>query len=470
MFKNYFKTAFRNLARNKAFSFINIIGLSIGISAALVIFLIVQYDFSFEKFEKDKDKIYRVVSNYTFSGIPAHNSGVPYPMHKVVPKEITGLELSVPFSTWDDDTKISIPAGTGKDPAVFKKQKHIVFADENYFKLLSYQWLAGSSKTALAQPNQVVLTESNAKLYFAKQTPADIIGRELIFNDTVRTTVSGVVKDLGEITDFTFTTFVSVASMGTVSLKPNGWTEWGSTSSSSQLFVKLAPGSMVADIEKKINALHRKYEKPNPEDHSTTDYALQPLNDIHFNGIYDTFDQRLAHKPTLYGLLAVAAFLLMLGCINFINLTTAQGSQRAKEIGIRKTMGSSRKQLISQFLSETFLLTLTAGILSVLITPLLLKVFADFIPEGLHFSIQGSVLLFLAALIVTVSLLSGFYPAIILSSYNPVMVLKGQPSTAIRNARNTSFKKSFDNRVTICATEAPITLRTPISLVRWLVI
>ena len=138
--------------------------------------------------------------------------------------------------------------------------------------------------------------------------------------------------------------------------------------------------------------------------------------DIHFNPDYDAFDQRQAHKPTLYGLLAVASFLLLLGCINFINLTTAQATQRAKEIGIRKTMGSGKGQLIFQFLSETFLLTFLATLLSVVITPWLLKVFSDFIPPEISFASlnQPHVWIFLLGLIVIVTVLSGFYPAFVL--------------------------------------------------------
>ena len=144
---------------------------------------------------------------------------------------------------------------------------------------------------------------------------------------------------------------------------------------------------------------------------------LQALGEIHFNPDYDAFGQRQAHKPTLYGLLAVASFLLLLGCINFINLTTAQAAQRAKEIGIRKTMGSGKGQLVFQFLSETFLLTFLATLLSVVITPWLLKVFSDFIPPGISFASlnQVHVWLFLLGLIVMVTILSGFYPALVLN-------------------------------------------------------
>ena len=376
MIKNYFKTALRMFWKNKVFTAINIIGLAIGISAALVIYLIVNYDFSFDKFEKNGDSIYRVVSNYTSDGESYKSSGVPYPMWNAVHNEVSGLEDVSAFRVWYDDVKVSLPAVNNNLPVVFKKQTHIVFADENYFKLLQYNWVAGSPKTSLRQPYQIVLTESNAKLYFPGLSENEIIGKELYFNNTVRTTVTGIVKDIDQNTDFTFKTFLSKATLETTDLKPNGWEDWGNTSSSSQLFIKLSPGTTKANIQTQITNLVKKYYKQDPKDHSTTVYSLQPLSDIHFNADYDNFNQRLAHKPTLYGLLAVAAFLLILGCINFINLATAQASQRAKEIGIRKTMGSSKNQLIFQFLSETFLLTLAATILSTGLTPLLLTHFA----------------------------------------------------------------------------------------------
>lgn len=441
MFKNYFKTAIRNLAKNKVFSLINISGLSIGISSALVIYLIVSHDFSFDKFEKDRDRIYRIVSDFTFSGESFHNSGVTYPMPKAIQKDLTGIENVTHFYT-GDEVKISIPEGKG-DAGVFKKQTNLVFADDNYFKLLPYEWLAGSSKTALDQPYQTVLSESNAKIYFPKLKPAEIIGREILFNDTIPTKVTGVVKDLVKNTDFRFKIFISRATLESRLVSKDEQNEWGSTNSASQLLVKLSAGTSSSLITKKVNGLYAKYKKPDPEDHSTTAFTLQPFHDIHFNTTYYSFGEYTAHLPTLYSLLAVAAFLLLLGCINFINLTTAQASQRAKEIGIRKTMGSTKRQLISQFLSETFLLTVCATLLSILITPLLLKVFSAFVPKGLHFSIQPDIVIFLCLLIVTVSLLSGFYPAIVLSSFKPVKVLKNQVASHTGKTGNLWLRKTL---------------------------
>ena len=224
-------------------------------------------------------------------------------------------------------------------------------------------------------------------------------------------------------------------------------TEWESTNSSSQLYVKLSPKSTASNINKQINRILKKNSPPKPEDKgSTHTFSLQPLNDLHFNEKYGTFDfGRVASKTTLYGLLVIAAFLLLLGCINFINLTTAQAAQRAKEIGIRKTMGSSRMQLAVQFLSETFFITLFAVIISLLLTPLILKIFADFIPTGVKADLlyQPNLIFFLVLLTILVSVISGFYPAVMLSGYKPVTVLKNQAQSNSSKTRNAWLRKTL---------------------------
>jgi putative ABC transport system permease protein len=427
MLRNYFLTAFRSFLRNKSFALINITGLAIGISASLVIFLIVSYDFSFDRFHPDGNRIYRVVSNFTFNGNTSWSSGVPSPMGSAVARELTGIENTSAFRTWNMETKISIPVSGSLKPVVFKNQINKIFADKHYFQIFKYVWLIGSPETSLNEPNTVVLTESKAKIYFPGAEMESIAGREIIFNDTIRTTITGIVKDISEHTDFTFKIFVSLATLEKTSLKPGDWNEWNNVNSASQLFVMLPPGKDPTQVAAAITNLFEKHVEHDPEDHSRTAYELQPLRDIHFNNHYDNFDQRLAHKPTLYGLLAIAAFLLLLGCINFINLTTANSAQRSKEIGIRKTVGGVRRQLVMQFMCETFLLTVIATVLSVVITPLLLKAFSDFIPEGLHFHLlQPGILIYLLGITVTISFLSGIYPALVLSSCLPVSVLKSR--------------------------------------------
>jgi putative ABC transport system permease protein len=445
MIKNYFKIARRNLLKNKIFSAINISGLAIGISASLVIYLLVSYHFSFDKFEKDNNRIYRIVTDYNFSGEEYHNSGVTSPLGPAIKNELTGLDAVVPFRTWDGPAKITIPGASREAPVIFKKQEDIVFAGESYFNLIGYNWVAGSPVSAVKQPYQTVLTVSRARQYFPKLTPEQVIGKELLFDDTIHTTVSAVVNDITSNTDFSFKTFISIITLEKTSLKPNDWDQWNNTNGASQLFVKLAPGTSVANIEKNIFNLYSKYHKKEPDDNSKISFRLQPLNDLHFNSDYSSYNKPIANKSTLYGLLAVAAFLLLLGCINFINLTTANASQRTKEIGVKKTVGSSKQQLIFQFLSETFLLTFIATLLSVALTPLILKIFSGFIPDDLHFNIinQPSVILFLVILIIIVTVLSGFYPALILSGYKPVMVLKNQAFSRSGKTRQAWLRKSL---------------------------
>ncbi len=447
MFKNYFTVALRNFRRNKIFSLINIGGLAIGISASLVIYLIVQHEFNFDKFHTDGDRIYRVVSKIEFPDLTIHNSGVPVPTFKATKNELTGLESVTHFIT-SYGRKVSVPSAGGQSPALFRNQPDIIYADEEYFEMFNYLWLAGSPQTALKDPFQVVLTESRAKAYFSSLAPKDILGRDIFYDDSIKTTVTGVVKDLDKPTDFIFKEFISRATIENTGLKKHwNWEEWESINTSSQLFVKLKTGTQPSQIEKLLVGLRNKYRERSAEggDKDGTQHFLQSLPDIHFNPDYNAFDQRQAYKPTLYGLLAVASFLLLLGCINFINLTTSQATQRAKEIGIRKTMGSSKGQLILQFLSETLLLTFLASLLSVVITPWLLKVFSDFIPPGISFTSlnQPHVWYFLSGLTIMVTVLSGLYPAFMLTRFNPVSVLKNQAIAGKAQTRKAWLRKTL---------------------------
>lgn len=447
MIKNYFIVAFRNFRRNKVFSLINISGLAIGISTALVIYLIVQFEFSFEKFRKDGDRTYRVVTELTFPGdVKFKNAGVPMPMANAVRTDLTGIELATHFVT-TYSVKVAVPVAGSQSPAIFKKQTDVVYADEFYFSMFEYDWIAGSEQTAVKDPFQVVLTEERAKAYFGNLSANDIIGRQIIYNDSIKTTVAGIVKvPVEKATDFRFKEFVSLATMMITGLADQfGGNDWGSVNSASQLFVKLKPGTGAGQVNNQFAGIRKKYNPQKDGEKDDTENQLQALSAIHFDADYDVFNQRQAHKPTLYGLLAVAAFLLLLGCINFINLTTAQAAQRAKEIGIRKTLGSGKKELIFQFLSETFLLTFLATVLSIVITPWLLNIFKDFIPPEITFSSinQVHVWAFLAILILLMTLFSGFYPALILTRFNPVAVLKNQLNAGTATSRKAWLRKTL---------------------------
>ena len=453
MIKNYLTIALRNFWKNKIFSSINVIGLAIGISAALVIYLDVQFEFSFEKFRKDKDRIYRVVTDMTFPGESVFkNSGVPMPLPAAARTDLTGIDMITHFVTaWG--AKVSVPISGSQSPAEFKNQSEILYADEYYFGMFKYDWLAGSEQTAVKDPFQVVLTEDRARIYFGKLALQDIIGRQITYDDSITVTVSGIVKTpVEKATDFRFKEFISLATVMKTGLKDQfGGNEWESINSVSQAFVKLKKGTNPEQLTSQFVTLREKYRKKEVAgkdgvQKDDTKHKLQALSAMHFDAEYGSFDNlRQAHKPTLYGLLAVGLFLLLLGCINFINLTTAQATQRAKEIGIRKTLGSGKKELIFQFLSETFLLTLFATVLSLAILPWLLKIFGNFIPPEINFSSinQPHVWIFLLLLILVMTMLSGFYPALVLTKFKPVTVLKNQLHSNTAQSRKAWLRKTL---------------------------
>jgi len=443
MLKNYFKIAFRNFWRHKLFTLINIIGLSIGISTALVIYLIADFDFSFDKFHSDGDRIYRVVTNFTYSGVPNYNGGVCGALPEAVKHEVTGLETSAPFYELDD---FNVIVNDIKNLKRLNKQTNAAFADERYFNLFHYKWLAGSEGSSLNEPFKVVLTSSQAKKYFPAMSYEQMIGQEVIYEDTIKTTVTGVIEAFSENSDISFHDLISYATINSLSSLKMQLSGWGGTVSNMQLFVKILPHVSAPHVENQINGLLKKYYPTKSTNGAfSQSFHLQALGDIHFNSNYGALQGQTADKKTLYGLMIIGAFILFLGCINYINLTTAQSSQRAKEIGIRKTMGSTRGQLVFQYLSETFLLTIFAVIVAMALTPFIVKWWSGFIPKSINTNYlhHPGILVFLLLLTIAVSLLSGFYPSLVLSGYKPILVLKNQAYTGSKNNRNVLLRKSL---------------------------
>jgi len=428
MIRNYFKVAFRNISRNKQMSTLNILGLSIGLSASLIIYLIVQYQLGFDKHYAHPDRIYRVVTHMRFAGTDFKNSGVPLPVAPTVKREITGIEKSAAIHSRFDEVKVSVDRPGNSKKIEFKKQKHISFADEDFFDIFEKKILAGTSKGMNTEPGVVVLSETRARLYFPNVPLEQIPGSVITYNDTIQVHVGGIFANETYQTDLKQEEVISLPTIKSAGLSQLAdETQWTSVSSSSELYIRLSTGTKPTTVLKQLQGAFHKYSKPQPGQDPAKNFTklvLQPIDSLHFSQEYGG----AANIKTLNGLMILAAFLLLLGCINFINLSTAQASRRAKEIGIRKTVGSTRKQLIGQFLSETFLLTVLASMLAIILTPLLLKIFSDFVPEGLKFdeTTWKKILIFVPLLIVVVSLLAGFYPAIVLSKFKPVLVLKNQ--------------------------------------------
>jgi putative ABC transport system permease protein len=443
MLRNNLTIAFRNIWRNKFFTFIHVLGLSIGISASLVIFLIVKYELTFDKFEINSDRIYRIVMDFRFNGDPGHSAAIPAALPTAIQSEVTGVEADIPINTFQGDALVDVTAVRSGSPGVFKKQTDVVFTVNDYFKIIPFEWITGSPTNALSKPFSVVITESRAHQYFPGVALTDIPGRRLTYGN-IDTEVSGIVKDFNEVTEFTAKDLISHATIFETSLRQDFMMErWDDWMAYSKGWVKLNDGNDKAGVEKQLNALVAKYlPKRNTDPKNTMAFALQPLSDVHFNSDYASFGQRIAHIPTMYSLLAIAGFLLLLGCINFVNLSTAQASHRAKEIGIRKTIGSTRKQLIIQFLCETLVVTFLAVIVSISIAPMLLQLFSDFIPVGVSFDMIGdpSILVIPAGLLIAVGLIAGFYPALFLSRFRPAVVLRNA-SFGGSSTRNAALRK-----------------------------
>ena len=441
MLKNYIKIAWRNIWNNKLFSFINVISLAIGFSASFVIGLMVYYDFTFDTFHKDRDRIYRTTTQFISPEETDHFNGVNALLADALKQDVSGLENVSAFYTYRP-LKVEVES---RD-LVFKKPNHVIFTDSDYFKVIDYNWLAGNKATSLLEPNEVVLTQQRAESYFPNTSAENLIGKILMYNDSIPAKITGVVANFEERSDFVFQEFISLPTALQSDLKSTVTnTIWDSYNSDAQVLFKSLPGVAGNTIQEQLDNLSKsRADKDDLADGEWSRFYAQPLEELHFDTRYGTFDYSVpqASKKVLLNLGIGALFLLLLGSINFINLTTAQATQRAREIGIRKTLGSSKKQLIFQFLGETFLLTLLSALVSVVLAFWLLRVFAGFIPPGLNFGLFANpwIIVAMLVLIVLVTLLSGMYPAFVLSGFKPVSVLKNRLSS---QTSATGFRKGL---------------------------
>jgi putative ABC transport system permease protein len=433
MLQNYLKIALRNLLRNKVYSFINILGLAIGVCACLVIFLLVSFELSFDNFHPDRERIYRITSGFKNSnGKSSSNAGLSSPMPTVIRQELTGVESLTACHVWTP--KAMVFNGINdlkKQPKTWKNDdSEVLVCEPQYFQIFKYEWLQGNAETALKSPNEVVLTEKEAERYFGKIPLEQVMGRQIFFNDSLTTTVTGIVKTLPKNTDFNFKTFISYKSIESKKWRKEfQLDEWTNTNSSSMAFVKLSKKTSPKTVNSQFAVFMKKHLDPKDQWNIGRSLALQPLSDIHFNSDFGDNFSRQVHLPTLYALMGIAIFLLIIAAINFINLATAQSIMRVKEIGVRKVLGGSRKSLIFQFLCETFVITSVAVLLSVLFVEPILWAFSDFIPKTLTFNVfEPQILGFLVLITVITSILSGLYPAWVISSYKPVASLKNQVS------------------------------------------
>jgi putative ABC transport system permease protein len=436
MLKNYWLVAIRKLWKHKAHTAINILGLTIGLASCLIIFLITHFELGYDHFHPNGDRIYRIVTHEGPKDQPGNNGAVPGPLPPALRKELSGFQAVSAFL--NANSKVIIPGkGTGQQTKELEAPPEgtpspIIITDPQYFQIFQYKWLAGNPATSLNDPFRVVLSAAEVQKYFGDITPRDAIGREVFYPDldSLKTYVSGVVEDWDQHTDFGFRDFISYSTAQSTDLKRDfHLNAWGGMGGYSQGFVLLPAGTTPAQVERQFPAFVKKYFILPPGVFASL--SLQPLTYIHFNADYSDEYSRKVHLPTLYGLMGIAGFILLLAVINFVNLSTAQSLQRTKEVGIRKVLGSRPKDIAFQFLGEAFLLTLLAVFLSLVITPPVIMLLHQWMPPGLHLQLSTSILLFLPGIIIVTSLLAGWYPAKVISALLPVLSLKGQATRSL---------------------------------------
>ena len=419
MFNSYLKTTLRHLGQNRLFTVLNVLGLSIGISACWTIYRIVSYEFSFDKKQADSALIYRVVSLFSSEDKDSYNAGVPPAFYNVVKTKIPAVDKVVPINN-RGIKNVQIPTSGTKENLSYDDSENLVNTTADYFNLVQYKWLAGNIETALDAPDKVVLTQSRANKYFPTLKAQDVLGRTLIYDDSLIYTVSGVVKDLDYPNSFQAKEFFLLPKEAAMSDR------WDNVSSSNTLYLKLKQGVKPSAIAAQLNELSEEQVGEVMKQYNFKRWhELLPLSEVHFSTNFDE-DIHKADKMVLYGLMGIGVFLLLLACINYINLSTAQIPQRSKEIGIRKTLGSSSSHLIGYFLSETLVIVLFAAVVSYFISELSLIFFKDFIPEGLALFFNYKVFaLFLISLIIFVTIFSGIYPGWLSTRVQPVDIIKG---------------------------------------------
>ena len=423
MFSNYLTTAWRHITRHKMYTAINVMGLALGICGCLVIYLITSFEFSFDTFHPDKERIYCIDASVAGNPDPDHGhwNSVPAPMPDAMRTEMSGLEKVAAFQLYGP--KVKIKAGD-KVVKAFDGTAGII-AEADYFDILPYTWLSGSKKTSLNSPMTVVLTQSRAKTYFGDLRPDEMIGKTITYDDSLTVTVTGILQDWNRNSDFNFSDFISYSTINSSFLKHQIQLDaWHIVSHGSQELVKLPVGVNPSQIDKQFQSFVKKYLDADP--HTKLHIQLQPFTGIHFHREYGG-ERNKADLRVLYVLSAVAIFILFIAAVNFINLSTAQSIQRTKEIGIRKVLGSGKSAILFQFLTETFTLAMLAVVIAVIAIRPVLNLLAAYIPPGVKFDFtEYSTWIFLVCVAVFTTLLAGLYPARQLSVFKPVSSLKGE--------------------------------------------
>jgi putative ABC transport system permease protein len=428
MIRSYFKMASRNLAAHKSTAIINALGLIIGIASTLVIITVIRYELSFDSFHTNAERIYRIV-RVSGEDMSEFRTGVSYPVPRALEDEISSLE-KITSLQYFGGAYVDILNSSGTSIRKFREEGGCALVEPSFFSMFDFKgtpfrWLAGNPKTALEQPMSVVLTRSIAKKYFGDEDP---LGQTLQFQTRWDAKVTGVIEDLPPNSDFPMTILISYSSLLTLN-GSDQMQSWSSVSDNHHTYVVLPENTTPSEMESEIAKVHAAHTPD--ELHNFRHYLLQPLKDVHTDARFGNFNGRTISRDTILALALIGAFLLLVGSINYINLTTAQSTVRAREIGLRKVMGGYRSSLIFQLLAETFLLVLVAGVLALVTSEVLifnLQSLLNLQLTRLNLA-DPAVWLIWGGIIMVITLLAGLYPSVSIARINPIAALKNKFST-----------------------------------------
>jgi putative ABC transport system permease protein len=425
MIKNYFKIAWRSLWKNKVFSAINILGLSIGLACCILMFLFIQHELSYDKFNVNAKNIYRITSIFTDAKDKKELAVTPPPWAPSMKKDYPEIKEFVRLLK----SEKTIVGRTGEQHFY---EKDILFADSTFFNVFSVGLERGDVKKALERQNSIILTKEAAQKYFGE---ADPIGKTLeisSFGRTFNAEVTAIAKKTPDASHFKFSSIISLQIFGDLS---NMW-----SSHFFQSYILLHDKASAKDVEKKFIAFNNKYIVNNPQADGKQHIFLQTLTDIHLRSNMVGEIGVNGDVAYVYVFAGVAIFILLIACFNFTNLSTARSLSRAKEVGLRKVVGAGKVQLLKQFLGETAFFAMISLVFAVIIAFLTLPVFNLLSDRQLSidFSRNYPLIIMLLLLILFVGLLAGLYPAAVLSSFKPVQVLKGK---LFKTRKHVSFGK-----------------------------
>ena len=409
MFTNFFKIAFRNLLRSKGFSAINIVGLAIGMASAIIILLWIQNEVSYEQFHEKKDRIYEAWNRASFNGNSTSWNNTPKPLAAALQSDLPEIEQTTRVN-WSNNFVFKIG-----EKQFFAQGNQV---DSNFLQVFSFPLVEGEASTVLKERYSIVVTEMLAKKLFGS---AEVMGKMVTINGQGDFRVTGVLKDLPNNTRFDFEYLLPWSNLRSHITDDNSW-----SSNSTRTYVLLKPNTALATVQTKMKTFRNKYDEVAKKD--KWEMFLYPMSRWRLHSEFQNGVESGGGRITIVRLfVAIAGFILLIACINFMNLSTARSEARAKEVGIRKVVGALKTSLISQFIGESVLLAFIAGLIALLIVELSIPAFNLLVGKHLFIPYTNvSFWLSAAGFVLLTGFLAGSYPAFFLSSFRPVEVLKGR--------------------------------------------